>query len=78
MATARITLAGMGHRAIFVTQVDWQVEEGVELLCTVVCPGTGSFRAAQTSAMPSSKDSYLITKSSLAAESSIEPPEGLV
>ena len=31
LATARITLAGMGHRAIFVTQVDWQVEEGVEL-----------------------------------------------
>ena len=31
LATARITLASMGHRAIFVTEVDWQVEEAVEL-----------------------------------------------
>ncbi len=31
LATARITLPAMGHRAIFVTEIDWQLEEGVEL-----------------------------------------------
>ena len=31
VATAELTLAGMGHRALFLEQIEWKVEEGMEL-----------------------------------------------